>query len=130
MATAKDRLNPPKPQPENGDSNLALQVRPVIKMGAPQIQVPEIKIPEIKVDAADMAPIAEVLRQLGQAITAIANTQTQMLQAMQTQAQPKVEVTTPPARVTVKNDRPREFYVELAKEDGETVGMRISADSP
>ena len=129
MATAKDRLNPPKQKPESADSNLALQVRPVIKMGAPQIQVPEIKIPEIKVDAADMGPIAEVLAQLGQAITAIANTQTQMLQAMQTQ-QPKVEVTTPPARVTVKNDRPREFYVEIDKENGETVGMRISADSP
>lgn len=127
MTTARDRLKPK--QPENGDSSLALQVRPVIKMGAPQIKVPEIKIPEVKVDAADMQPIADAIMQLGQAITAIANTQTQILQALANQQQPKVEVKS--AAPTVKFPaRPSEFYVELDKENGETVGMRISANSP
>lgn len=133
MATkAADRLNPPKKQ-NNGDSNLALQVRPVIKMGAPKIDIPEVKIPPINVAASDMRPIAEAVAQLGAAIAQVANAQTQILQAIGQQndilrqlaeKNPDINV---PAPVVKMAQRPRNFRVELEKEDGETVAMDITA---
>lgn len=129
MATAKEKLNPPK-QSDDGDSNLALQVRPTIKMGAPNIKIPEIKIPEIKVSAQaiDIRPLVTVLNDLGRTIAQIAATQTQIMQALHNQKEPNVTVNSAPVEVKVP-PRPRSFYVELDKDGDETIGMRISAAS-
>lgn len=115
--------------PQTG-MNQVLELPP-IRIGAPKIDIPEIKIPEIKVDAADMRPIAEALNQLGQALAQIAGQQTAILQALATVAgkEPTVNVT---PKVTVRAPEPkrRDYYVEIDKNRGETVGMRISAESP
>lgn len=136
MATAKDRLNPPKPK-NDGDSNLALQVRPVIRMGAPKIDIPKIEIPKIDIPASDMKPIADAIAALGQGLAQIANAQTQILQAMQqhhTLLAKLVEKDSPTVNVpapTVKMaPRARSYRVELEKEGGETVGMFIEASAP
>lgn len=129
MATnSKAKLNPPKTK---GDSNLALQVRPVIQMGAPQIKVPEIKIPEIKV-TNDMQPIAQALielaeyvKQLGMINAEIAQQQLAIMNTLAQQKEPKITVN-PSVKIP---PRPRDFYVELDKDGDETVGMRITAVS-
>ena len=134
MATAKDRLNP-KPK-NDGDSNLALQVRPVIRMGAPKIDIPKIEIPPVNVAAADMKPIAEAIAALGQGLAQIANAQTQILQAMTQQnaaiaALAEKEATVNVSAPTVKMPaKARAYRVELEKEGGETVGMYIEAEAP
>ena len=130
MATAKDKLNPPKKT--DADSSLALQVRPVIKMGAPNIKVPEIKIPEIKVTqdmsaiSQALAQLAEYTKQIGVAQLEILQQQTALLNALMQQKEPQVTVN-PSVKIP---PRPREFYVELEKDGDETVGMRISTGSP
>lgn len=136
MATARDRLSPKKPK-NDGDSSLALQVRPVIRMGAPKIDIPKIEIPKIEIPASDMKPIAEAIQALGQGLAQIANAQTQILQTMQQHHQllaelvkkdsPTVNVPAPTVKMA---PRPRAYRVELEKEGGETVGMFIEADTP
>lgn len=128
MATAKEKLSQRKKN--DGDSNLALQVRPTIKMGAPNIKIPEIKIPEIKVSAAasDMRPVAQAINELGRALAQIATMQTQILQVLNNQKEPNVTVNSAPVEVKMA-PRPRSFYVELDKDGDETIGMRISAAS-
>ncbi len=111
MAEAKQRLKPTKP------GNTTIRV-------APKVEIPEFKVPP-----ESMQPIADAITQLGAAIAQIAATQTQILQALSQQQQPKIDVQVPEPKVTMA-PRPREFYVELEKDDGETVGMRISAGSP
>ena len=134
MAKAADLLNQ-KPK-NDGDSNLALQVRPVIRMGAPKIDIPEIKIPEVKIPASDMKPIADAIAALGQGLAQIANAQTQILQAMTQQnaviaALADKDATVNVSAPTVKMPpRARAYREQVEKEGGETVGMYIEAEAP
>lgn len=107
---------------------------PAIRIGAPKIDIPEIKIPEIKVtaDAADMAPIANAMNQLGQAIAQVANTQTAILEALSSviNKDPIVNVAAPRVTVKAPDRKARDYYVEFERDRGETIGMRISTESP
>lgn len=107
---------------------------PAIRIGAPKIEIPEIKIPEIKVSAAaaDMKPIAEAMNQLGQAIAQIANTQSALLQALSgiVNKDPIVNVAAPRVTVKAPERQARDYYVEFERDRGETIGMRISTESP
>lgn len=129
---AKDRL---KQKPNSQSAGMRVEVPPPsVRMRMPEIKIPEIKIPEVKIPAADMKPIADVLGQLGQAIAQIANVQTQILKTMQEHhgvigdlAKRDMTVNVPSPTVKMA-PRPRDFYVSLEKEDGETIGMQITAE--
>jgi len=134
MASAKDKLKPqpaaPKPQAAGA---VQLQVQPpVVKVGAPQVTV-DIPAPQLNMDSK---PFADAVNQLGQTMARLAQQQLAILSAIEQQTEvlrqlatqnPEIKV---PAPVVKMAARPRDFYVELDKEGGETVGMRISAQSP
>lgn len=135
MASAKDKLTPkpaaPKPQMAG---SVQLQVQPpVVKVGAPQVKV-DIPAPQLNMDTK---PFADVISQLGQTMARLAQQQlailsaieqqTEALRQLATRSDPVIKV---PETVVKMAARPRDFYVELDKEGGETIGMRISAQSP
>ena len=124
---AKDKLTPPKTKQNNGNASIPLQVNP------PKIHMsmPEIKIPDIKSDVSvDTAPIAAALNEAFKVMAQIAAQQTAILQVLQQLAGKDVKVDVPQPKVTVQAaKRPGAYYVEFDKEDGETVGMRISAET-
>ncbi len=110
---AKDKLIPkatPKPQRIN-------------------LTMPEIKIPDIKSDVqVDTSAIAEVVAGLTQVVAQVAQQQTAILKAIESLAGKEVSVDVAAPKVTVQApSRPGSYYVEIDKENGETVGMRISA---
>jgi hypothetical protein len=60
------------------------------------------------------------------AILSAIEQQTEALRQLATRTDPAINV---PAPVVKMAARPRDFYVELDKENGETVGMRVSAEA-
>jgi hypothetical protein len=134
MASAKDKLNPkPKPAANRAEGAVQLQVNPpVVKVGAPQITV-DVPAPQLNMDSK---PFADVVSQLGQTMARLAQQQlailsaieqqTEALRQLATRTDPAINV---PAPVVKMAARPRDFYVELDKENGETVGMRVSAEA-
>ena len=128
MMAAKDRLKTPTKQ-NNGDANASIPLRvqpPNINM-----KMPEIKIPDIKSDVqVDTAPIAAVLEQAMQVLAQLSQQQAAILQVLQQLAGKDANVSVEAPKVTVQAaKRPGAYYVEFDREDGETVGMRISAET-
>ena len=128
MATAKDRITP-KPAPKNNEAEGAMTLRvspPVVKVGSPQVTV-KVASPQLNMDSK---AFGDAINQLAQGLAQVAQQQGQILQAIQALASREVKVEVKPADVKLPaSKRPRSFYVELDKDDGETVGMRISADT-
>jgi hypothetical protein len=125
---AKDRLKT-KPNSNGGQSVAGLN----LQMTPPNIhlKMPEIKIPDIKSDVTvDMAPVARAFAEALQVITSqLASQQQAILAILQQLAAKDVKVSVAAPNVTVAAaKRPRSYYVEFMKEDGETTGMRISAE--
>lgn len=119
---AKDRLKT-KPKPsDQGNASIPLKVQPNINL-----KLPEIKIPEVKV-TADTKPLLDVIVQLAARMDQQQSHIVAILNALSSKdVNVKVDVEQP--KVTVQAaKRPREYYVEFVKEDGETIGMRISAE--
>lgn len=136
MPSAKDKITPQKPkQPDNQAAGaVQLQVNPpVVKVAAPQIKV-DIPAPQLNMDSTRFA---DVINQLGQTMARLAQQQLAILSAIEqqteavrqlaTRTEPTINI---PAPVVKMAARSRDFYVELDKEGGETIGMRISAQSP
>lgn len=124
-----DMLKPKKPA-STGSATVPLQINPTIRMGAPKISIPEIKIPEVKIPPAepvDMTPVALAMSEMSKALQRLAVVQTSILEALSKMPTPRVDVVNEAPEIRIPK-RPNNFSVELEKENGETVGMRISAD--
>lgn len=135
MPSAKDKITPKPAKPDNNATGaVQLQVNPpVVKVAAPQIKV-DVPAPQLNMDSKQFA---DVVSQLGQTMARLAQQQLAILSAIEQQtealrqlasrSEPTINV---PAPVVKMAARPRDFYVELDKENGETVGMKISAETP
>lgn len=126
-----------KPEPTGNDNSVKLEVAPPqVRVRIPDIQIPEIKVPESVVNM-DTAPIAEVMKGVGQMLTQLAQQQSAILQTIQEHHavinkalgnQPNIEVQAP---VIKSAPRPRSFTVEVEDEAGDvTAKMNIRANSP
>lgn len=134
MASAKDKVTP-KPKPANDQATGAVQLQvnpPVVKVGAPQIKV-DVPAPQLNMDSKQFA---DAVSQLGQSMARLAQQQLAILSAIEQQTEvlrqlatrnPEVNVSAPTIKMP---PRPRDFYVALDKDGSETVGMRITAESP
>lgn len=119
---AKDRLN--SNSRSAGSVGLNVTPPPVrVKMPAiqPQVNIPEIRIPEIKIPAMDTAPIASAIRAIGGAIQELGAQQQRL-------AEQHAELLAAIKQLAGKPTgaaRPKNYYVDFDKEDGQTVGMRV-----
>lgn len=119
---AQDRL---KTKPNNGQAAAGLN----LQMSPPNInlKMPEIKIPEVKV-TADTKPLLDVIVQLAARID---QQQAHIVAILNSLGKKdiNVNVDVEQPKVTVQAaKRPRNYYVAFDREDGETIGMRISAE--
>lgn len=125
---ARDKLTPKK-QSSPGQANASIPLRvqpPNISM-----KMPEIKIPDIKSDVnIDMKPIADAFTEAMRIFHEHAmHQQAAIMQILDVLSQKDVNVQVEAPKVSVSTPkRPGSYYVEFEREDGETVGMRISAD--
>ena len=139
MTTAKDKLTP-KPNNERGEASLPLQIRPVIKMAAPTINVPDIKVPapQVHVDtAAFTKALDQMAAQFNAALQGIAQAMAEhdrrlievsaehgrLLKALSERSQKAPVVNMP--------KRPDEFEVVIDNGDDEPTVMHIrGSNSP
>jgi len=142
MPSAKDKLTAKKPaETAVPAGTMQFQMQPpIVKVGSPQVKV-DIPAPQLNMDSKAFADavkqLAQSHTQLGQTMARVAQQQlailsaieqqTEALRQLATRTEPSINV---PAPVVKMAARPRDFYVELDKEGGETIGMRITAESP
>ena len=113
---ATKTLNNPTPAKQ-------IHVRPVIKVPQPKVTIN----PGDGERAIAMAveKMVHLMNEIATINARIMNQQTEILNRLANIKEPKITVNAPKAP-----NRGRDFYVELDKEDGETVGMRITSNSP
>ncbi len=124
---ATKTLNNPTPAKQ-------IHVRPVIKVPQPKVTINPgdgeraiaMAVEKMVHLMNEIATInARIMNQMVQMNVEIARQQTEILNRLAQIKEPKITVNAPKAP-----NRGRDFYVELDKEDGETVGMRITSNSP
>lgn len=121
----KDKITPAPKQQAASEVGVVRLPAPIVKVGAPQIDV-NVDAPNVTIDSKEFAA---AINKLSDSMQLIAQQQNAILEAIKTLAGRDTKVEVKPADVKLPaTQRPRSFYVELDKEDGETVGMRISAD--
>ena len=113
---ATKTLNSPNPVKQ-------IHLKPVIKI--PPAQVTINPGTGEKAIAMAVEKMTQLMNEIAMTNVRIMNQQTEILNRLANIKEPKITVNTPKAP-----NRGRDFYVELDKEDGETVGMRITSNSP
>lgn len=133
MATAKDRLKT-KPKNPTSESGVVRLPAPIVRVAAPQVKV-DVPAPQVNVDTKEFArALDDMARQFNAALAGLAQTMAahdkrlidvsaenqRLLKAISERRQAAPTVNLP--------ERPSEFYVEIDKDRGETVGMRIRSE--
>jgi len=130
MSSAKQKLDlSPAAKRKAQDSSVNFRIpAPVVEVN-PQVTA-HVEAPQIKMDAQ---PFSDALNKLGAFMGQVAQQQREILSAIK--AQNKVlsdiaakEAPTPKVEVSA-NGGPSEYHVEFDRSKGQTVGMRITAET-
>lgn len=122
---------------KNNSAERSFQVpQPVFKMAMPDVKIgsPKVTIAKVPVDVqVDMSPVSAPVEKLAQMIGMLQQQQVAMLKVIEEQTRQiaklagnKPQINVAPAKLPA---RPKSLYIELDKEDGETIGMRVTANS-
>ncbi len=112
------------------ESGIVRLPAPIVKVAAPQVTV-KVDAPQVSIDAGEFtAAIKALTGQINTALNGIAHAMAahdKRLTEVAAEQQKLLKAIAENKPIVQMPARPSSFYVELDKEDGETVGMRIAA---
>lgn len=138
MATPRDRLNT-KPKNPSREAGIVRLPAPIVRVAAPQVKV-NLAAPDMKQIARAVDTLASAHGQFMDLIGHLENEQHKIMREISNTISSQTEILRQlaaksgdikvAAPIVKMAPRPDSFYVELEKDRGETVGMRIRAESP